>query len=142
MIPKITLMDLYVIETLRKNGLSDQTILEKVRNKEVESFKKYNDRFDFTVLYELEDAGVLADVFKKGYQIKFLTFTGLVNVLKLKFNREEGVDYEAEDFTITNLQLEEEELEVLKQIVSKNWIVSRNRSGVIIEPVEQPPILS
>lgn len=142
MIPKITLMDLYVIETLRKNGLSDQTILEKVRNKEVESFKKYNDRFDFTVLYELEDAGVLADVFKKGYQVKFLTFTGLVNVLKLKFNREEGVDYEAEDFTITNLQLEEEELEVLKQIVSKNWIVSRNRSGVIIEPVEQPPILS
>jgi len=142
MIPKITLMDLYVIETLRKNGLSDQTILEKVRNKEVESFKKYNDRFDFTVLYELEDAGVLADVLKKGYQVKFLTFTGLVNVLKLKFNREEGVDYEAEDFTITNLQLEEEELEVLKQIVSKNWIVSRNRSGVIIEPVEQPPILS
>ncbi|HLS22636.1 MAG TPA: hypothetical protein VK037_01825 [Pseudogracilibacillus sp.] len=142
MIPKITLMDLYVIETLRKNGLSDQTILEKVRNKEVESFKKYNDRFDFTVLYELEDAGVLADVLKKGYEVKFLTFTGLVNVLKLKFNREEGVDYEAEDFTITNLQLEEEELEVLKQIVSKNWIVSRNRSGVIIEPVEQPPILS
>src|SRR5690625_1624789 len=142
MIPKITLMDLYVIETLRKNGLSNQTILEKIRNKEVESFKKYNDRFDFTVLYELEDAGVLADALKKGYEVKFLTFTGLVNVLKLKFNREEGVDYETEDFTITNLQLEKDEIEVLKQIVSKNWIVSRNRSGVIIKPVEQPPILS
>lgn len=132
---KITLMEAYLIETLRQNGIDDAEILQKVKGKDVESFKHLHEKFDFTGLYALDEEGILEDVLEEGYQIKYLTFTGLVNILRMKFNKHEGVDYEAKEYTIVNLNLSDEETKTLKQLVSDNWKVSKTDAGVVIQPV-------
>lgn len=141
MLPKITLMDVYVIESLRKKGVSEQTIIEKVRNHEVEAFHRYEEGFDYTVLYALEEEGILEKVLQEGYEVKFLTYTGLVNLLELLFDKKENIDYQTEDFTVYELKLEGEELEKLKQMVSKNWTVLEENGFVTIKPLYQPPTL-
>lgn len=135
MVHKISLMEVYVIETLRANGISDETIIQKVKEKKLDEFKHYHDRFDFTLLYELEQLGILKDVLENGYEIKFLTFTGLVNVLRLKFNKEENEDYHVENFTVLNLSLSEQETDVLKQMLSNNWRLTTIDNYVMIQPI-------
>lgn len=135
MVHKISLMEVYVIETLRANGISDETIIQKVKEKKLDEFKQYHDRFDFTLLYELEQLGILKDVLENGYEIKFLTFTGLVNVLRLKFNKEENEDYHVENFTVLNLSLSEQETDVLKQMLSNNWRLTTIDNYVMIQPI-------
>lgn len=135
MVHKISLMEVYVIETLRANGISDETIIQKVKEKKLDEFKQYYNRFDFTLLYELEQLGILKDVLENGYEIKFLTFTGLVNVLRLKFNKEENEDYHVENFTVLNLSLSEQETDVLKQMLSNNWRLTTIDNYVMIQPI-------
>src|SRR5699024_10087394 len=96
MVKQLTLMELYLIDTLRTNGVSNEENINKVNSRNVESFKPYDDQFDFTQLYSLAEEGMLEDVLKDGYQIKYVTFTGLVNVLRLKFNKHEHQDYEVD----------------------------------------------
>jgi len=138
MIHHITLMELYLIETLRTNGITNEEIIKKVTNGDVESFKQLNEEFDFTELFSLAKAGLLEDILTKGYQVKFMTFTGLVNVLQLKFNKNEHEDYTVENFTITNLRLSEEEIATLTQMLSNNWVVTTTGCGIMIKPVAQP----
>lgn len=69
MVKKITLMDLYLIETWRSNGVFDVEIIRQVQARNIE-------RFNFTGLYGLDEAGILKEVLKNGYEIKFLNYTG------------------------------------------------------------------
>lgn len=138
MVQKITLMESYLIETLRTNGISEAEIMKQVQSRTVEQFKQYDNRFDFTGLYALDEAGILKDVLENGYEIKFLTYTGLVNMLELRFNKHEQKDYVAEDFTIFQLQLTKEELATLSQMLSNNWMLSSHDEGITIKPMAKP----
>lgn len=119
MIQKITLMELYLIETLRANDISNEEIIKQVQARTIENFKQYDEQFDFTGLYALDESGILNEVLENGYEIKFLTFTGLVNVLNLVFNKRENEDYKVKDFTISHLQLTEEATTTLTQMLSR-----------------------
>lgn len=138
MLEKITLMELYVIETLRANHITDEKILQKVKDRQVDRFASLNEKFDFTILYALEEAGRLERILQEGYQITFLTFTGLVNVLELKFNQQKEIDYDVTDFTITGLQLKEEAEATLRQMLSPNWILEKTEAGLRISPKATP----
>lgn len=130
-------MELYVIETLRANEITDNEIITRTKAKDINDFKRYDERFDFTVLYTLDEAGILKSALNDGYEVKFLTFTGLVNILSLMFNKRENEDYDVEDFTINRLQLSEEETATLTQILSSNWVISTDHSGVNIRSITQ-----
>lgn len=130
-------MELYVIETLRANEITDNEIITRTKAKDINDFKRYDERFDFTVLYALAEAGKLKSALNDGYEVKFLTFTGLVNILSLMFNKRENEDYDVEDFTINRLQLSEEETATLTQILSSNWVISTDHSGVNIRSITQ-----
>lgn len=132
---EISLMEVYLIETLRKNNVTDETIIEKVRAKQVSHFQQYNDKFDFEWLYELEQRGVLEEVLEKGYQIKYLTFNGLVNLLRLKFNKEEKRDYIVENFSVKELVLPVEDKGALKRMLSNNWCLAENEGKISIQPI-------
>lgn len=138
MVQKITLMELYLIETLRANRISETEIIRQVQARNIEQFKQYDDRFDFTGLYALDEAGILKDVLENGYEIKFLTYTGLVNVLNLVFNKRENEDYQVDNFTISHLQLAEESTARLVQMLSNNWILSTDDNGITIKPLANP----
>lgn len=136
MVEKITLMETYLIEHLRQAGISDETIQEKVETGRAEEFKDVNESFDFTQLHKLSDK--IGTLLTEGYQIKFLTFTGLVNLLKLKFHKTENVDYDVNEFTVSKLQLTHEQVTTLQQMVSDNWRITTSEAGVTITPVHAP----
>ena len=133
MVEKISLMDVYLIEHLKNAGISDNEIIKEVQALNADTYQYVNDSFDFTRLHDLSDQ--IEKILEEGYQVKFLTFTGLVNLLRIKFKKEETADYDVDEFVVSKLSLTASELMELKQIVSPNWKITQEDEGVIIEPV-------
>lgn len=137
MIHKITLMEAYLIETLRSAGISEEEILSKFHSRKLEDFQHIREDFDFTLLYPLSDRGddVLEVILQEGYEIKFLTIHGLINMLQLKFHKVEDEDYERNDFVLSKLLLNDEETRILQQLLSPNWQMEKEQNEIIIKPV-------
>lgn len=138
MVEKITLMELYLIETVRAKGLTDEMILQKIEAEDIESFQQYDERFDFTGLLTLHESGSLERILREGYEVTFLTFTGLVNILQLKFNKIENKDYVVKDYTISQLKLTDTDRKTIEQMLSPNWSLTNNDEIVTIFPVVTP----
>lgn len=134
MVQKVTLMEMYLIEILRSHGVSDEEILTKVSLRNVEDWQHYHESFDFAELIPLDETGVLAEVLANGYEVKYLTFTGLVNVLDIKFGKTKELDYVVTDFMITGLTLTERERNLLEQMLSANWQLNVLPEGITIYP--------
>jgi len=133
LVAKLSLMDVYIIENLRKAGIADDEIKEEVRALNADSYQYVNESFDFTRLHDLSDQ--IDEILDEGYEVKFLTFTGLINLLRLKFQKEKTRDFEEEQFVVSKLTMTDSELKELKQIVSPNWKINAEDAGVRIEPV-------
>ncbi|WP_339228469.1 hypothetical protein NSQ77_01635 [Oceanobacillus sp. FSL K6-2867] len=124
MVKKISLMDAFIIETLRKNGVSNQEIIQHVERKDVARFRTYHASFDFNELIQLEERLGTAEfqkVLSEGYSIKFVTYNGLKNLLFLKFDKIEDRDYELGDDGFSQLRLDEDQGEQLEKMLSGNW---------------------
>lgn len=132
-IPRITLMEAYLIETIRNSGESDDAIIEKVANKDITAWITLHDHFDFSILIDLqkEDKAAFEKVIRCGYQVKFLTFNGLQNLLKLKFNKHPESDFQVTEKGVEALKMSEVEVNVLGQLVSANWRVEVAKTGEV-----------
>lgn len=138
MVHKITLMEAYLIETARKAGVSNEEILSKAERDDLSSLNKLHKSFDFTELSSLANKGnIFKAVLEEGYKIKFLTFPGLVNLLKLKFNKIEGEDFIQNENFISNLQVKDEELMEIKTFLSDNWVIVEQNEGIQIKPLHK-----
>lgn len=138
MVHKITLMEAYLIETARKAGVSNEEMLLKAERDELSSLNKLHKSFDFTELSSLANKGnIFKAVLEEGYKIKFLTFPGLVNLLKLKFNKIEGEDFIQNENFISNLQVKDEELMEIKTFLSDNWVIVEQNEGIQIKPLHK-----
>ncbi len=127
-------MDVYLIEHLKNAGISDNEIIKEVQALNADTYQYVNDSFDFTRLHDLSDQ--IEKILEEGYQVKFLTFTGLVNLLRIKFKKEETADYDVDEFVVSKLSLTASELMELKQIVSPNWEIRKENEGVRIKPIQ------
>ncbi|MCM3179062.1 hypothetical protein ABFV99_07540 [Cytobacillus horneckiae] len=134
---QLTLMEAYMIETLRNNGLSNQEILTKAKAGETESWSKINEHFDFQQLAVLanEDEQRFQSILQKGYQIKFLTYPGLQRILSMKFKLEKERDYTLTDNGLSGLKLNNAQLHEVEKILSPNWKVQKDSDGTKIEIV-------
>lgn len=119
---KISLMDAYMIETLRSKGVTNEELIEQ---KDIEMWNRLDDSFDFYDLLRLREKDPLAfqTIIKDGYQVKFVTINGLKNLLKLKFNRIDKIDYQTTEKGVRGLYLNMEAYNQLKKLLSKNWTV-------------------
>lgn len=122
---KITLMDAYMIETLRNHNLSDDELLTRLEKKDVAFFESLKSNFDFNELLKLyeQDPITFKSILLDGYSVKFITFKGLQNLLKIKFDKIDERDYKLLDNGISHLTIEETAYPILKQMLSKNWVV-------------------
>ena len=122
---KITLMEAYLIETLRSNGVSTDEILDQVRQQDISPWEKVNSNFDFTGLINLyeQDPKVFTSILSDGYTVKFITMKGLQNLLKMKFDKIEGRDFQLTDNGVSHLQVGKDVYPALKQMLSKNWVI-------------------
>lgn len=132
---QITLMEAYLIETLRSNGVTEKEILQAVENREIEIFQKYNENFDFTGLYSLQED--LHKLLYEGYQVKFLTMPGLMNLLRMKHNKVQEKDFIKKETSITNLTLTSDEKEEIEKWLSANWTLNQTNDTYEIVPTYQ-----
>lgn len=123
-VESITLSEAYMIENLRKQGISNESLL-KVDDASVERWKNLDDRFDFNVLKEMafKEQEKYKSVIKDGYQVKFLTINGLINLVELKFNKQKEVDFKVLEDGISELVLDKAMIPLLKEFLSVNWKV-------------------
>lgn len=121
-IHKITLPTAYMLETLRSSGVANEEILTNIEKKDIQSWESINDRFDFNKLVDFahQDLEAFKSIVSEGYEVKFITIKGLQNLLRLKFDFTQDQDYEVTETGISNLQLDESQLLIIKQMLSKN----------------------
>ena len=126
---RITLPAAYMIETLRSNGVSDDTLLTQVEQKDVSAWEELS-TFDFNDLVELynHDQNTFKSILRDGYTVKFVTIRGLQTLLKLRFDKIPERDYQLTSKGITQLRIEEQQLTIITQMLSKNWIISEPSS--------------
>lgn len=136
---KISLMDAYLIETLRNNGVTNEEIISKVKAGNVETWQELHKQFDFGELLKLanNDIEQFQVILEQGYQVKFITFNGLKNLLRMRFGKEQDKDYELKEKGISNLVLEYEQLVQVKQMLSGNWVLKEiENESVFIVSIE------
>lgn len=121
---KISLMEAYLIETVRASGVTNEELMEQVSKKDVTAWEKLNENWDYTTLINLQekDADAFQSIIQDGYQVKFVTINGLKNLLKLKFNITEE-EYELTEHGIEDLSVDEDTLFTIKLMLSANWKV-------------------
>ncbi|GAB3056986.1 hypothetical protein ACFOU0_02950 [Salinicoccus sesuvii] len=132
----ITLADAYTIESLRSKNYTNADIIETVKEGSTADFKSVNKNMDYSVLDALHTSGDLETVLNDGYQVKFITENGLKNLIKMKYGKEDGLDYLYDNNQVTGLQLDEEAQQDLKNMLSQNWVFKAEENGVSITPAK------
>lgn len=132
----ITLMEAYAIETLRSNGISNEKIVKNVKEKNIEDFKAVKENMDFDALIALNDSANFESIINDGYKVKFLTFNGLKNLIKMKFGKFAEEDYQLEEFVISGLELSEQQQKDLENMLSANWTMENKAGGVTVQPTK------
>lgn len=125
---KISLMDAYMIESLRSNGISNDELITSLEKKDISDWESINSKYDFTELIKLyeRDNNEFTTVIQDGYTVKFLTMNGLKNLLQMKFNKVAEQDYQVTDTGIQHLVIDAQSMPALKQLLSANWIVQEH----------------
>lgn len=120
---KVTLPTAYMLETLRSMGISNEEILEKIKDRDVSSWKELDSHFDFTQLVELakDNGSAFESIVKDGYQVKFVTVRGVENLLRLKFGKVVERDFTMTEKGVTGLELSAEQLATFSKLLSSNW---------------------
>lgn len=126
----ISLMDAYLIETIRNNGCSNEELIKKTLNNDLNAWKEMQPNFDFNRLLVLaRDEESFKSIIEDGYKIKFVTINGVKNLLKLKFQISHE-QYQQTENGIIDLDIDEEQFVCLKQVLSDNWQVNEiSRTG-------------
>lgn len=132
----ITLMEAYAIETLRSNGISNDKIIENIKANNLEEFKAVKENMDFDALVELSKNADFEAIVNDGYKVKFLTFNGLKNLIKMKFGKFADEDYQVDEFVISGLEISEDQQKDLEYMLSANWILDSEAGGVTVKPTK------
>lgn len=135
-IEAITLSEAYMIENLRKYGISNEALLE-IDEAAVERWKDLDERFDFNVLKKMakQNPKKYQSIIDDGYQVKFLTINGLINLIELKFKKQKEVDFKVLDDGISELVLDHADVVELKQFLSLNWQVIETSDHLAVRSV-------
>ncbi len=137
-VERISLMDAYMIETLRSNGVSNEEIIG-INDEAIEQWGSINKSFDFSGLKKLAtNETAFSSILQEGYTIKFLTYNGLMNLLRIRFAKEPDRDFMKEEQGVKDLRVNDHQLATIQQMLSPNWTVvpSQNSDTVSIYPTE------
>src|SRR5699024_8020678 len=121
---KVTLYEAYMIENLKKQGISNSELIN-IDDQAIERWNKLDLDFDFNILKELAEKNeeVFAEIISEGYNVKFLTLKGLINLIQLKFDKQLDVNFTVHEDSISHLQLDKSRYPEMKQFLSPNWKV-------------------
>ena len=130
---RISLMEFYQIEALRRDGVTDNDIVMTLRSGDITPWSKLNAHFDWRELLNLYEADVDAfdPILAGDFQIKFITFPGLERILEMKFEQIADIDYTVGESAVTGLCLSEADEGLLRQMLSANWELIEHADGTL-----------
>ncbi|MEK4201606.1 hypothetical protein [Cytobacillus sp. FSL K6-0265] len=132
---QLTLMEAYMIELLRNQGVTDEEIIKKSLSNGTTEWRKYNEQFEFEQLAHLaqKDEANFVSMINNGYRIKFLTFPGLQRILSMKFGLEKDQDYMLVENGVSNIKVSEGQLKEIEKVLSLNWKIKREETSISIQ---------
>lgn len=120
------------MEILKEQKLTFEEVTKKLESGKLED---WNDKFqlDLSLLQKLYKSApsLFKEAYTNQYKIKFVTINGLKNLLRLKFNIEE-TQYTVVENGILHLLIDEDIENRIRFMLSSNWTVSRDESGLSI----------
>ncbi|WP_416147273.1 hypothetical protein ACM26V_13705 [Salipaludibacillus sp. HK11] len=130
----ISQWDAFMIETLVSKGTSREELLEYVIKEDINTLANIDQSFDYNDLIQSvkKNETVYKIAMLEGYTIKFLTKLGVKKILSLKFNLEEGRDYQLAENNFESLILTNKQLRQLRTLLSTNWTVIENDKVSIV----------
>jgi hypothetical protein len=138
--PKLSLMEAYMVESIRNKGISNEELFALVEQEDANRLKEIEPRFDYSELVKAarKDLAAFRSALSDGYEVKFVTFNGLKNLLRIRFGKEEDRDYSVMETGIQGLRLTPSELKQFKDMLSSNWRVTSDGSGVVKVELNMP----
>ncbi|WP_427071774.1 hypothetical protein [Lysinibacillus fusiformis] len=123
----INLMQAYELDKLSKVNFSDEEILRALRAGDVSAWQEQVPNYEFSETMALFQDGEqeFLDALHGHYRIKYVTLPGIQRLLHLRFNLEEGIDYQLLETGIQHLMCDEETVTKLQQMLSTNWSLTK-----------------
>lgn len=123
--PALSLWEAYQLETLRSKGLTDETLLTALKEKDLKILTDTDDSYDYKELIEAaeDNEDSFQEAVQSGYRVKFLSIYGIKNLLKLKYNLESDNDYTMSDNHFEGLLLTREQISEFQTLASSQWQV-------------------
>lgn len=124
-------MQAYELDKLSKLDLSDEEILRALRAGDVSAWQEQVPNYEFSETMALYKEGEqqFLDALHGHYQIKYVTLPGIQRLLYLRFQLEEGKDYQLLETGIQHLTCDEETVTKLQQMLSTNWSLTKQADG-------------
>lgn len=127
----INLMQAYELDKLSKLDLTDEEILRALRAGDVSAWQEQVTNYEFSETMALYKEGEqqFLDALHGHYRIKYVTLPGIQRLLHLRFQLEEGKDYQLLETGIQHLTCDEETVTKLQQMLSTNWSLTKQSDG-------------
>ncbi|MDM5233643.1 hypothetical protein [Lysinibacillus pakistanensis] len=127
----INLMQAYELDKLSKLDITDEEIVQTLHTGDVSIWKERVPNYEFLETLALFQEGeqLFLDAFHGNYRIKYVTLPGIQRLLHLRFQLEEGKDYQLLEAGIQNLTCHEETITNLQRMLSTNWTLSKHVDG-------------
>lgn len=125
MVARISMWEAYLIETIQNKGMDKTTLLNHLQNAQAAKLNDFDSTFDYGDLLEAYQADEkrISEAIKEDYQVKFITQPGIKRLMHIKFDLEEGKDYQTEEGLFSNIPFTQEQLTTFKTMLSANWLI-------------------
>ncbi|MGM9949146.1 MAG: hypothetical protein ACI33P_03430 [Lysinibacillus sp.] len=125
----ISLMEAYIIETLKGYGISVEETEKRIAGQTLGEWQEQF-KFDFSLLEKMEP-DTLRAAFAGEYRIKFVTINGLKNLLRMRFDIQD-IHYKEMDNGLASLSVDETIEMKIRSMLSSNWTVTRSGDDISI----------
>jgi len=127
----INLMQAYELDKLSKLDFTDEEIVHTLQTGDLSVWQEKVPNYEFSETMALYQEGeqLLLDALHGNYRIKYVTLPGIQRLLYLRFQLEEGKDYQLLETGIQHLTCHEETIEKLQLMLSTNWSVAKQVDG-------------
>ncbi|MGE7093679.1 hypothetical protein ACQKII_19930 [Lysinibacillus sp. NPDC048646] len=127
----INLMQAYELDKLSKLGLTEEEIIRTLQSGDVSAWQEKVPQFEFHETKALfqEEEHLFLDALHGNYRVKYVTLPGIQRLLQLRFQLEEGEDYQLLETGIQYLSCNEEIVTKLQNMLSANWHLIKQVDG-------------
>lgn len=127
----INLMQAYELDKLSKLEFTDEEILRTLQTGDVSVWQEQVPNYEFSETMALYQEGeqIFIDALHGNYSIKYVTLPGIKRLLYIRFQLEEGKDYQILETGIQHLTCDEDVIAKLQHMLSTNWSLAKQVDG-------------